>query len=128
MCTLVTRRGVLSTMANVARYEGHRALYCGLVPGLQRQMVMSGLRLGLYERVREGYRDLLGVEAGLGWGMLAARVMAGLTTGSLAICVAQPMDVVKIRMQVNIMMTHGNMLSLIWNLGCGSRVQIQRSH
>ena len=89
-------------MVNVARYEGHRALYCGLVPGLQRQMVMSGLRLGLYERVREGYRDLMGVEAGLGWGMLAARVMAGLTTGSLAICVAQPMDVVKIRMQVNI--------------------------
>ena len=92
-------------MANVARHEGHRALYCGLVPGLQRQMVMSGLRLGLYERVREGYRDLMGVEAGLGWGMLAARVLAGLTTGSLAICVAQPMDVVKIRMQVNIMVT-----------------------
>ena len=105
MCHMVTRRGVLGTLTNVARYEGGRALYCGIVPGLQRQMVMTGLRLGLYERVREKYRHMLGVEAGLGWGMLAARVMAGLTTGSLAICVAQPMDVVKIRMQVSTLWT-----------------------
>ena len=105
MCHMVTQRGVLGTLANVARHEGGRALYCGIVPGLQRQMVMTGLRLGLYERVREKYRSLLGVEAGLGWGMIGARILAGFTTGSVAICVAQPMDVVKIRMQVRVINT-----------------------
>ena len=34
-----------------------------------------------------------------GLGLVAARVAAGLTTGSLAITAAQPMDVVKIRLQ-----------------------------
>ena len=34
-----------------------------------------------------------------GLGLMAARVAAGLTTGSLAITAAQPMDVVKIRLQ-----------------------------
>ena len=44
--------------------------------------------------------------------------------GSLAICVAQPMDVVKIRMQVNIMMTHGDIFIDSESIGCRSRVQI----
>ena len=96
---MCTQKAPMGAIACFARYEGLRALYCGLVPGLQRQFVMTGLRLGLYERVREAYKEILGAEAGLGAGMLAARVMAGLTTGSIAISVAQPMDVVKIRMQ-----------------------------
>ena len=34
-------RGVLGTLASVVRLEGPSKLYCGLVPGLQRQMVST---------------------------------------------------------------------------------------
>ena len=36
------------------RLEGFTALYSGLTPGLQRQLVFSSLRIGLYERMRNG--------------------------------------------------------------------------
>ena len=39
-----------------------RALYSGIVPGLQRQMAFSAIRLGAYERVRNFYMDSTGCE------------------------------------------------------------------
>ena len=44
-------RGVAGTLSHIARTEGARALYSGLVPGLQRQMAFSAIRIGAYERV-----------------------------------------------------------------------------
>merc|ERR1719341_2869553 len=63
-------RGVLGTLVSIVRNEGVTALYSGIVPGLQRHMAFSVIRIG-----------------------------AGITTGTLAILVAQPTDVVKVRMQ-----------------------------
>ena len=40
---------------------------------------VSALRIGLYEKVRNGYMDLFGVEAGLGWGMLGVRFEISVT-------------------------------------------------
>lgn len=90
-------RGVAGTIAAVARREGVGALYNGLVPGLQRQMVFSAIRIGAYDHAKLAYQDLMGASDGPG--ALGAKVLAGLTTGSLAILVAQPTDVVKVRMQ-----------------------------
>ena len=91
-------RGVGGTMLHIARTEGLSALYSGIVPGLQRQMAFSAIRIGGYERVKETYMEMTGVEAGVG--LMAVRVAAGVTTGTLAILAAQPTDVVKVRMQV----------------------------
>jgi len=90
-------RGVLSTLATVATKEGPRALYSGLVPGLQRQMAFSAIRIGAYEPVKDRYQEITGVTGGIG--LLGVRVAAGVTTGTLAILAAQPTDVVKVRMQ-----------------------------
>ena len=80
------------------RLEGITALYSGLAPGLQRQAVFSSLRIGLYERLRNKLFSRAGVgQTSTGGEALVLRVVAGLTSGSLAISVAQPMDVVKIR-------------------------------
>lgn len=87
-------RGLLGTCATVAREEGIGSLWKGLGPGLQRQVIYGGLRIGLYEPVKniitggktEG--DNLGV-----------KVLSGLATGALAISVASPTDLVKVRMQ-----------------------------
>lgn len=40
--------GLLGTMATIAREEGLSALWKGLIPGLQRQCLYGGLRIGLY--------------------------------------------------------------------------------
>jgi len=45
--------GFIGTMVKVAAEEGPLALWNGLVPGLQRQFVFAGLRIGLYVPVRD---------------------------------------------------------------------------
>lgn len=44
-------RGMLGTVATIAREEGVAALWKGIVPGLHRQCLFGGLRIGLYEPV-----------------------------------------------------------------------------
>lgn len=44
-------RGLLGTVSTIAREEGLAALWKGIVPGLHRQCVFGGLRIGLYEPV-----------------------------------------------------------------------------
>ena len=80
------------------RLEGVTALYSGLAPGLQRQAVFSSLRIGLYERLRNIMFSRAELsQTSTGGQALVLRVAAGLTSGSVGISVAQPMDVVKIR-------------------------------
>jgi len=90
-------KGVAGTLLHIARNEGPTALYSGIVPGLQRQMAFSAIRIGGYEAVRNKYLEMTGVTGGLE--MMGVRIAAGVTTGTLAILVAQPTDVVKVRMQ-----------------------------
>uniref|UniRef100_A0A8D2CEV6 Uncoupling protein 2 n=1 Tax=Sus scrofa TaxID=9823 RepID=A0A8D2CEV6_PIG len=86
-------RGVLGTILTMVRNEGPRSLYNGLVAGLQRQMSFASIRIGLYDSVKHFYTK--GSEhAGIG-----SRLLAGSTTGALAVAVAQPTDVVKVRFQ-----------------------------
>ena len=87
------------TLLHIARREGLSALYSGLVPGLQRQMAFSAIRIGLYDTVKVRYMEVLGVRDTDMVEMLGVRVMAGVSTGVLAILLAQPTDVVKIRLQ-----------------------------
>ena len=47
-------RGMLGTVATIAREEGLASLWKGIVPGLHRQCVYGGLRIGLYEPVSIG--------------------------------------------------------------------------
>merc|ERR1719193_2498841 len=90
-------RGVLGTLVSIVRNEGATALYSGIVPGLQRQMAFSAIRIGAYEPVKRVYVDNSGQTSGLG--LMGCRIAAGITTGTLAILVAQPTDVVKGRME-----------------------------
>lgn len=44
-------RGLLGTVGTIAREEGISALWKGVVPGLHRQCLFGGLRIGMYEPV-----------------------------------------------------------------------------
>lgn len=43
--------GTLATVMSIAREEGVAALWKGIIPGLHRQFLYGGLRIGLYEPV-----------------------------------------------------------------------------
>lgn len=92
--------GVFGTVRGIIANEGPKALYNGIVPGLQRQMAFSAIRIGAYESVKNFYRQKTNCDSGIGF--LFVRIAAGITTGTLAIFSAQPTDVVKVRMQAEV--------------------------
>ncbi|KFO85507.1 Mitochondrial uncoupling protein 2, partial [Buceros rhinoceros silvestris] len=87
----VEYRGVLGTLSTMAA-----GLYSGLAAGLQRQMSFASIRIGLYDSVKQLYTPKGAESTGL-----AARLLAGCTTGAVAGTCAQPTDVVKVRFQAN---------------------------
>lgn len=87
---------MLGTMKTIAGEEGARALFSGLSPGLQRQFVFAGLRIGLYVPIRN---LLCGpMEPGQNPTLLQ-KIAAGLATGAIGISIANPTDLIKVRMQ-----------------------------
>ncbi|KAL6200288.1 hypothetical protein ACLB2K_030070 [Fragaria x ananassa] len=88
-------KGLLGTMTTIAREEGLGALWNGIIPGLQRQCIYGGLRIGLYDPVK---LFLVG-SAFVGEIPIYHKVLAALLTGALAIVVANPTDLVKVRLQ-----------------------------
>ncbi|RVW15938.1 Mitochondrial uncoupling protein 1 [Vitis vinifera] len=88
-------RGLLGTVGTIAREEGMSALWKGIVPGLHRQCLFGGLRIGMYEPVKAFYvgKDHVGDVP------LSKKILAALTTGGLAITIANPTDLVKVRLQ-----------------------------
>ncbi|XP_029156379.1 mitochondrial uncoupling protein 2-like [Nylanderia fulva] len=91
--------GLIQTIANIVRFEGARRLYGGLSAGLQRQMCFASIRLGLYDSVKALYAGFFDVDNNSTSLNIGVRIAAGLTTGALAVFIAQPTDVVKIRLQ-----------------------------
>lgn len=85
-----------STIFKIASEEGVVNLFRGLTPGLQRQFVNCSVRFGLYEHVRNALCPNL--QPGE-LPPLHKKIMAAAITGSISILFANPMDVVKVRMQ-----------------------------
>ncbi|KAL8477977.1 hypothetical protein ACS0TY_030034 [Phlomoides rotata] len=93
--TLPKYKGLLGTVGTIAREEGMASLWKGIVPGLHRQFLFGGLRIGLYEPLKTST-----------WGKnhvgdvsLSKKIFAALTTGALGIAIANPTDLVKVRLQ-----------------------------
>ena len=80
----------------MAAEEGFTSLWSGLSPGLQRQFINSGLRIGLYVPIRN---IICGPMKPGENPTLLQKILAGLATGAIGISVANPTDLVKIRMQ-----------------------------
>jgi solute carrier family 25 uncoupling protein 8/9 len=78
----------------IVREEGARALYKGLWPALHRQLVFASLRIGLYKEI-----SALFLRPGETSISLDRKVLSGLLSGAIGITVANPTDLVKVRMQ-----------------------------
>lgn len=86
--------GVVESGARILREEGWRGFRAGLAPSLLREMSYSGLRMGLYEPTKE----LLGATDPTQT-PLALKLLAGAITGATGAIIANPLDLVKVRMQ-----------------------------
>ncbi|XP_001606456.2 mitochondrial uncoupling protein 2 [Nasonia vitripennis] len=104
MAVRTVQSGLIQTIGSIVRNEGMRSLYGGLSAGLQRQMCFASVRLGLYDSVKTLYAGFLDGSRGTstvdnGSINIGVRIAAGITTGALAVLLAQPTDVVKVRLQ-----------------------------
>jgi solute carrier family 25 uncoupling protein 8/9 len=85
---------MLAVARGIVRDEGVRGLFKGLAPALQRQIVFASLRIGLYAEISDRLR-----EPGAATLSLPLKILAGLLSGAIGITVANPTDLVKVRMQ-----------------------------
>lgn len=102
---LVGQRGPLIGMgklvSNLVKNEGVMALYSGLSPGLVRSVFYGGLRLGLYEP------SLRVSEMAFESPNILMKIVAGAFSGAVATAVTNPVEVLKVRMQMGRLTTKG---------------------
>ena len=91
-------KGLVGTVGTIAKEEGAAALWKGWQPGLHRQCLFGGLRIGLYDPVKSQVSRLMDGE-GAAESSFGAKVVSGLITGGVAISIANPTDLVKVRLQ-----------------------------
>lgn len=92
----VQYRGMIGSMITVAKTDGFRSLYKGLVPGIHRQLCFASIRIGLYDTVKNFYGD-----DDVNNPKVIKKILASCTTGVLAVSVAQPTEVAKVRFQAD---------------------------
>ncbi|CAG9329448.1 unnamed protein product [Blepharisma stoltei] len=89
--------GMLNCATVMAKEEGVSSLWKGLTPGIQRQLVYCSLRLAMYTSwsdwvtgsTKDNHKDP----------SLLQKIYLGLLSGGVAISIASPTDLVKIRLQ-----------------------------
>ena len=98
-------RGLMHCFRRVVSAEGMAALYKGIEPALARQMVYGGLRYGLYVPIR----NAIGVSPDTPKDEipLMSKFVAGGGAGGIASVIANPTDLVKVRLQVDGMKAAG---------------------
>ncbi|XP_051142319.1 uncharacterized protein LOC127259192 isoform X2 [Andrographis paniculata] len=79
----------------VVKNEGVRSLYLGLTPALMRSVLYGGLRLGLYEPSK--YVCELAFEST----NVFMKIASGAFAGCAATALTNPMEVLKVRLQMN---------------------------
>ncbi len=84
-------------IAKVSKQEGYSALYKGIKPALLRQASYSSIRMGIYEPIR----DLISRGKNPDEINFFERTLAGGSAGAIGIMIANPTDLIKIRMQAD---------------------------
>lgn len=84
---------VLGCLRETAQKHGLRALYTGATASLYSEAGVSALTYGLYQAFKRHFESQ-------GLGMDASSILAGSATGAAASAVEGPLELIKIRMQV----------------------------
>lgn len=96
---LVGQKGPLIGMGKlfvqVLKNEGPRSMYLGLTPSLTRSVVYGGLRLGLYEPTKYV------CDWAFGSTNIFVKLASGAFAGGFATALTNPVEVLKVRLQMN---------------------------
>ncbi|KAF0693935.1 Aste57867_15155 [Aphanomyces stellatus] len=94
--------GMFDAARKIVAEEGTGALWKGARPAVARQLVYSSMCMVLYEPFRDAMMKMQGGEADANGGMsFFQKLMAGGMAGALSISIANPVDVIKVRMQAD---------------------------
>ncbi|ETW01593.1 hypothetical protein H310_06233 [Aphanomyces invadans] len=96
--------GMLDAVRKIATDEGPTALWKGARPAVARQFVYSSMCMVLYEPFRDAIMLLHGrnaAEEGVAGMSFVQKLMAGGLAGAFSISIANPVDVIKVRMQAD---------------------------
>ena len=91
------RLGVFEMAAHIARTEGPSAFYTGLPVAVLRQSTYGGLSFAAYPHLRDWFSPRARAADAPLW----SRILAGGVAGALASALANPTDVVKVRLQAD---------------------------
>ncbi|XP_059155340.1 kidney mitochondrial carrier protein 1-like isoform X2 [Physella acuta] len=86
-------RGMFHAFARIFKEEGIHALYSGLAPALLRQATYGTIKIGVYHSLKKMIVTDPADET------LAVNVLCGVIAGSVSSSIANPTDVLKVRMQ-----------------------------
>jgi len=92
------RVGPISVGTRVVQTEGVSALFSGVSATMLRQVLYSTTRMGLYEILKEKWREPGSTQANL---PLVKKITAGLIAGGIGAAVGNPADVAMVRMQAD---------------------------
>lgn len=92
------RHGFLDALRSVLRTDGICMVYThGFAGFVLRDFFYSGLRIGLYPSVRSLYAGNNTAKSDVG---IMTKILAGATTGAVGSAIANPFDIVRVRMTV----------------------------
>ncbi|XP_010777032.1 brain mitochondrial carrier protein 1 [Notothenia coriiceps] len=103
-------RGMLHAIVRIAREEGPRALYSGLAPAMLRQASYGTIKIGTYQSLKRLLVDRPEDET------LLTNVVCGVLAGVVSSTIANPTDVLKIRMQAQGRLIQGSMMGNFLNI------------
>jgi solute carrier family 25 protein 34/35 len=78
---------IFDAYKKIVRQEGFKALQAGLGPAIGIQIIMNGLRLGLFEPIQRFNRDI----TKCGEQNVLNKVVSGATSGAIGVSVSSPL-------------------------------------
>ncbi|KAG9265895.1 brain mitochondrial carrier protein 1 isoform X1 [Astyanax mexicanus] len=109
-CMEVRYRGMFHALLRIGREEGIRALYSGISPALLRQASYGTIKIGTYNTLKKLFVSRPEDET------MVINVFCGVVSGVLSSSLANPTDVLKIRMQAQGSLLQGSMMANFINI------------
>ncbi|XP_072914568.1 brain mitochondrial carrier protein 1 [Hemitrygon akajei] len=103
-------RGMLHALLRIFKEEGLRALYSGISPALLRQASYGTIKIGTYQSLKRLFVSCPEDET------LLVNVFCGILAGVISSSIANPTDVLKIRMQARSELCQGSMIGNFINI------------
>ncbi|XP_038155573.1 kidney mitochondrial carrier protein 1-like [Cyprinodon tularosa] len=108
--TEVRYRGMFHALFRIGQEEGIRALYSGISPALLRQASYGTIKIGTYNSLKRLFVSQPEDET------MIINVFCGVVSGVMSSMLANPTDVLKIRMQAQGSLLQGSMMSNFINI------------